>query len=174
MLWKNTLSTFWVTALTEEVLPFQKFALFHVVKMVIGCARCAALLCVLFRFNWSQQTKSFWFSMHVSFHHTLQDMVYPDSVHPPHPNLQVNQLSAFIPQTNDWYVCWRGTSISLSLPEPALAHSLLVYQPAKAIKLMPSINTLLSGTLLLPGADENYSSWAYCLWLEDICMARQA
>lgn len=39
---------------------------------------------------------------------------------------------------------------------------------------MPSINTLLSGTVVLPGADENYSSWAYSLWLEDICMARQA
>lgn len=63
---------------------------------------------------------------------------------------------------NDWYVNWHVmTACSICLyHEPALAHSLLVYQAAEAIKLMPSINTLLSDASMLPAADENYSSCA--------------
>lgn len=53
-----------------------------------------------------------------------------------------------------------AVSDSLSLPESALAHGLLVYQAAEAIKLMLSINTLLSDAAMLPAADENYSSCA--------------
>lgn len=61
-----------------------------------------------------------------------------------------------------WIDVWllSAVSESLSLPEPALAHGLLVYQAAEAIKLMPSINTLLSNPAMLPAADENYSSCA--------------
>ena len=62
---------------------------------------------------------------------------------------------------NEWLICELTCDyclLSLSLPEPA--HGLLVYQAAEAIKLMPSINTLLSDAAMLPAADENYSSCA--------------
>ncbi len=51
------------------------------------------------------------------------------------------------------------SAVSASL-SPALAHGLLVYQAAEAIKMMPFINTLLSDAAMLPAADENHSSCA--------------
>lgn len=123
----------------------------------------AALLCSHFSFNWSQQTISFdlaCMSALIALYRIQSNLTQAP--------LKIWYKSASksiqcVHLPNEWLICELTCDcglLSLSTPWPALAHGLLVYQAAEAIKLMPFINTLLSDAAMLPAADEIYSSCA--------------
>lgn len=105
-----------------------------------------------FSFKWSQQTISFWFSMHVSFNHTSHDVAQSvgGGTLSKSPSKSIHRVYL----ANEWLICELTCDYCLLSPrQPALGQSLSVCRAAEAVKLMPSINTLLSDAVMLPAAD---------------------
>lgn len=105
-----------------------------------------------FTFKWSQQTISSWFSTHVNFNHASHNVA--QSVGGCTPSKSPSKSIHRVYLANKWLICELTCDYCLLSPcQPALGQSLLVCRAAEAVKLMPSINTLLSDAVMLPAAD---------------------
>lgn len=104
-----------------------------------------------FSFKWSQQTISLWFSTHVSFNQTSHRAAQSVGGRTPFKSPTKSIHCVYL--ANEWLICELTCDYCLPSPrQPALGPSLSVCRAAEPVKLMPSINTLLSDAVMLPAA----------------------